>query len=186
VGCPNAIITQGGEEMGENITKIHVESRTIKDFVIDPDHHERTESEEFRATKKRLKEDGHYHCYICGSTENLQVHHRALEYMFTNVADFDKVKEFCEEWDIYGYGKLLKNKPFVSQDDIRNQMVLCQKHHTGEDHENGNTGTGIHSLTFSSWIIQKLCKDGANPVPQSGETGEVAMERVREHESKDA
>lgn len=172
--------------MEEKITKIHFESKTIKDFVIDPDHHERTESSEFRDAKARLKQDGHYKCYICGGTENLQVHHRALEYMFTNVADMDKVKEFCEEWDVYGYGKLLKNKPLTSQDDVRNQMVLCQLHHTGVDHENGNSGTGIHSLTFPSWIIQKLCKDGANPIPQSGETGDMALDRIEKNEDKNA
>lgn len=171
--------------MEEKITKIHVENRTIRDFVIDPDHHERTESAEFRETKRRLREDGHYKCYICGSEEDIQIHHRALEYMFTNVADMDKVKEFCEEWDVYGYGKLLKNKPMTSQDDIRNALALCQMHHTGVDHKNGNSGTGIHSLTFSSWIIQKLCKDGANPIPQNGESGEEALERIKENESHD-
>lgn len=167
------------------MTDIHMESRTLHDAVVDPDHHDRTTSAEFHASVARLKEDGHYQCWICGGSDHLQVHHRALEYMFANIGDLEKVKAFCEEWDVYGYGRLLKARPMLSKDDIRNQMVLCQAHHTGVDHENNNTGTGVHSLTFSSWIIQKLCIEGANPVPQKGETWQQAMERVKEHEHKE-
>lgn len=162
-----------------------MEQKTIHDFAVDPDHADRTESPEFADAKRRLKEDGHYKCYICGGTENLQVHHRAVEYMFANLADWDKVKEFVEEWDIYGYGKLLKNKLLTSKDDVRNQMVLCQEHHTGVDHEDGGGGTGAHGLTWSSWIIQKLARPGCNPVPQKGETFEQAQARIQANQSHD-
>lgn len=165
-------------------TKIHFEQKTLHSFVVDPDHHERSESPTFVEAKKRLKEDGHYKCYICGSTENLQSHHRAGEYMFENIVDYDLLKEFLEEWDIYGYGKLLRNKPITTVDDIRNQMLLCQMHHTGVDHENSGSGTGIHQMDFPSWIIQKLAIKGANPVPQKGETKEQAMARVQANERK--
>lgn len=161
---------------------MHDEHRALTDIVVDPDHEARTESAEFRAAKKRLKEDGHYKCYICGTTEGLQVHHRACEYMFENIVDFDKLKEFVEEWDIYGYGRLLKAKPITSADDIRNQMVLCQEHHTGVDKNDGGGATGIHYLPFPEWIIQKLALDGANPVPQKGETIAQAETRVKAHE----
>lgn len=170
----------------EKMTNLHIESKTLKDFVIDPDHHERTESAEFREVKKRLREDGHYHCYICGTEENIQIHHRALEYMFNNIGDMKKVKDFCEEWDIYGYGKLLKNRPMINCDDIRNMMSLCNAHHTGVDHENNSTGIGVHSLSFSSWIIQKLCLDGANPIPQKGETSDQAIIRIKQYEIKES
>ncbi|MCM3272623.1 hypothetical protein [Paenibacillus elgii] len=162
---------------------VHVEKRTLKDYVIDPEHADREESTEFRQSKRRLKEDGHYQCYICGTQTELQVHHR-VEYMFSNIADFQKVKEFCEEWDIYGYGKLLKNNPITSIDDIRNMMVLCQDHHTGTSDE-VNGGTGIHNLTFSSWIMQKLALPGCNPIPQDGESFEEVMERVRQHQKRE-
>lgn len=165
-----------------NITAEHVEHRTLHDFAIDPDHAERTESPEFREAKRRLHEDGHMKCYICGGTEHLQVHHRACEYMFEAVVDFDLLKEFCEEWDIYGYGKLLKAKPISSPDDVRNQMVLCQAHHTGVDHEDGGGGTGIHAVTFPTWIIQKLALPGANPVPQQGETFAMTQARIKKRE----
>lgn len=163
-------------------TAEHVEHRTLKDFAVDPDHEQRTESAEFREAKRRLHEDGHMACYICQGTENLQVHHRACEYMFAGVVDFDLLKLFCEEWDLYGYGKLLKAKPITSQDDVRNQMVLCQAHHTGVDHEDGGGGTGIHAVTFPTWIIQKLALAGANPIPQQGETFAQAQARIKKYE----
>lgn len=171
----------------KDITKIHIEKKTLHSFVIDPDHYERKESSTFRKAKDRLKEDGHYTCYICGATEELQVHHRAGEYMFENIIDYDLLKAFCEEWDVYGYGRLLKNQPITTVDDIRNSMVLCQDHHTGTSDGNGtgnSIGTGIHQMDFPSWIIQKLAIKGANPVPQDGETTEEAMARVKAHERK--
>lgn len=163
----------------------HMESRTIRDFVVDPDHKQRKESPEFRTAKKRLKQDGHYKCYVCGSTKKIQIHHRAAEYMFRNIVDFNLLKEFCEEWDPFGYGKLLKNQPMISVDDVRNQLPLCEQHHVGIDHEDGGGGTGIHYLTFPSWIIQKIALPGANPIPQQGETFAQAMERIKQFERKE-
>ncbi|UOF90748.1 hypothetical protein LSG31_00250 [Fodinisporobacter ferrooxydans] len=94
------------------------------------------------------------------------------------------MKDFVETFDVYGYGRLLKNQPITSVDDIRNMMVLCQEHHTGVDHENGGSGTGIHELTFPVWLIQKLAKRGVDAVPQSGETLQQATETVREGEQQ--
>lgn len=166
------------------MTDIHVESRTIRDVVIDPDHADRIESATFRKAKERLKEDGHYKCFICGTTDNLQVHHFAVEYMFETIADLVKVKEFVESFDPYGYGHLLRQQPLTSIEEVRCLLVLCQTHHTGVDHEDGNSGTGIHSLTFPSWIIQKLAKDDANPIPQPGETVQQTMDDVKISEVK--
>lgn len=155
----------------------HEMKRSLTEIVIDPTHVERTASAEFERNRARLKEDGHFHCYVCGSTEDLQVHHMA-EWMFANVVDFVKLKQFVEEFDPYGYGRLLKNKPIETVDDIRCLLVLDQKHHTGVDHTDGGSGTGIHEVTFPVWLIQKLAQDGKDPVPQNGETVEQVEKRV--------
>ncbi|WP_010502842.1 hypothetical protein [Paenibacillus elgii] len=162
---------------------IHIEKRTLRTFSVAPEKAEREESAEFRATKHRLKEDGHFCCYICGSTEESQVHHR-IYHMFANLIDFGKLKEFCEEWDIYGYGRLLKTQPITSIDDIRNMMVLCQDHHTGTSDE-VDGGTGIHNLPIGEFMMQKLARPGCNPIPQDGESFEEAMERVRQHQKRE-
>ncbi|KPV60708.1 hypothetical protein QJ48_04010 [Paenibacillus sp. A3] len=162
---------------------VHIEKRTLRVFVVDPDKADREETPEFRAAKQRLKEDGHYRCYICGSTEEMQVHHR-IYHMFANLVDFEKLKEWCEEWDIYGYGRLLKTQPITSIDDIRNMMVLCQDHHTGTSDE-VDGGTGIHNLPIGEFMMQKLALPGCNPIPQDGESFEGAMERVRHHQKRE-
>ena len=158
---------------------MHLEARVIHDIAIDPDHAKRTESEEFRRSKERLRADGHYRCFICGSTENLQVHHLGVEWMFAPMADFTKMKEFLEAFDPYGYGRLLRNTPIESVDDIRNCLVLCQAHHTGVDHQDENSGTGIHDLTFPSWIAQ-LTAPGV--IPQPGQTATDAEKVVEQDE----
>lgn len=153
----------------------HIMKRTLTEVVIDPSHVDRAESPEFRHSKERLKEDGHYHCYTCGTEEDIQIHHRAAEWMFASDVDFAKMKLYCEEYDLYGYGRLLKAKPITSVDDIRNCQALCRAHHIEK-------GTGIHEMTYSAWIMQKLAKDGFDPVPQQGETAEQVLEEMKKIE----
>ena len=152
------------------MVKAHEIKRSLTEVVIDPSHAERTESAEFRRSKKRLKEDGHYHCYICGTTEEIQVHHLA-EYCFATVVDFEKLKAFCEEFDPYGYGKLLKNKPIASIDEVRNCLCLCRSHHIEK-------GTGVHETTLPIWLIQKLAKTGEDPVPNKSENPEEVLKEI--------
>lgn len=168
------------------MTAEHAENRVLHDFAVDPDHADRSDSPEFNASKKRLSEDGHYKCYVCGSDQNIQIHHYHCEWMFANVADWDKVKVAAEAFDIYGYGRLLKNKPITSPDDIRVMMALCQAHHTGVDHQDGGGGTGIHEVSHPTWNAQKIALDGADPVPQPGETFAAALARIQSHEKPEA
>ncbi|KAA0888753.1 hypothetical protein [Oryzomonas rubra] len=137
--------------------------RTLTEIVVVPEHGERTESAEFRRTKKRLKADGHFKCWVCGATEDIEVHHYGGEWSLSNDIDFAKLKEFCEEWDVYGYGRLLKAQPITTVDDIRNAMCLCREHHTSDGNDGVNNG--IHFITFPIWIAQRLAKAGESPVP---------------------
>ena len=140
----------------------HEIRRTLHEIIVDPSHVNRAETPEFRQSKKRLREDGHYKCWTCGTEEEIQIHHRATEWMFANDVDFSLMKEYCEENDTYGYGRLLKAKPITSVDDIRNCQALCRKHHIEKY-------TGIHELTYPAWLMQKLAKVGCDPVPQNEE-----------------
>jgi hypothetical protein len=165
----------------------HTETINLKDMVITPAHADRTASPEFERSIRRLKEDGHYVCWVTGLKDGdrypdgeivkLQVHHVGCEWSLQGFVDFDKLKEFLETFDVYGYGRLMKNIPLTSVDDIRNQMVLGQRHHTGVNHAAGNA-TGIHDLVFPMWIIQAIAKTNDDPVPQQGETIEAAEKRL--------
>lgn len=167
----------------DDIVDTHKITRQLLETVIIPEHKERKESKEFRQSKKRLKKDGHYKCWVCGTEENIEVHHLGCEWSLGNVCDFDKLKLFCEEWDIYGYGKLLKNKSIESPDDIRNLMVLCNEHHQGNSKD--GVANGIHNITFPIWIIQKLCFEEENPVPQDGEDIEKVIQEIDKIEGEE-
>lgn len=156
----------------------HLIERRLTDAAIDPNITTRAESAMFRAAKKRLRTDGHYRCWICGTADDLQVHHYGSEWMYQRVVNFSALQTFCESWDAYGYGRLLHHRPMVSVDDIRNLMVLCRTHHEGTDHGDGGSGTGIHDMTFSTWIMQRLAQPGRNPVPQPGETFAQVLARL--------
>lgn len=137
----------------------HVIRRRLTECVITPEHVHREESAELRRNKARLREDGHWRCWLCGATEALQVHHFAVEWSLWPDADPEKVQQFVETFDPYGYGRLLRNRPLGSPDDIRNLLVLCQACHIGK-------GTGVHAITMPIWLIQGLAKSGEDPVPR--------------------
>lgn len=140
----------------------HLMTKTITERIIDPRHAHRRNTKAFRASKRRLKEDGHYRCYICGSATQPEAHHYGCEWMQEEDVDLDELKAFLLSWDVYGYSHLLQHRPITTVDDVRNLMVLCKPHHV-------ERLTGIHEMTFSWWIMQKLAKQGEDPVPQVGE-----------------
>lgn len=146
----------------EEVVQAHKMVRMLKEIVITPAHAKRKESKEFRASKKRLRQDGHYKCWVCNSTTTLQVHHYGGEWSLQSDFAMDLLKQFLLEWDVYGYSRLMINLPLTTVDDVRNMMVLCQKHHTGKEH-------GIHEITFPVWITQKIAKVGASAVPEGVE-----------------
>lgn len=157
----------------------HVLTRDLHDDVIDPTHaHHRTTSPAFRAAKRRIKADGHWACWVCGTVKALQLHHFLCEWEFKDLVDLARLKDVAEVLDPYGYGRLLRNQPMTDPEDVRNYMVLCQPHHTGVDHADGGSGTGIHELTFNSWMIQKLAQPGLIPIPQPGETFVAVLKRL--------
>lgn len=155
----------------------HETIRHLTEVIITQGHVCRTESTEFLHNKDRLKADGHFKCWVCGSTEDLQVHHFGCEWSLQNVCDFEKLKAFCEEWDPYGYGKLLKNIPIASADDVRNMLVLCLQHRLGGTKD--GVANGIHEITFPAWVIQKLANSSEDPVPQEGEKPEQVLEQIK-------
>ena len=158
--------------MNESGVKISVQShevvRHLTEVVIYPYHAKRAESEEFRKNKQRLKDDGHFRCWVCGKTDGLAVHHFGCEWALADICDFDKLKKFCETFDPYGYGNLLMHRPMSSVDDIRNLLVLCEEHHVGGSKD--GSANGIHEITFPVWLIQKLAKTGEDPVPERKES----------------
>lgn len=142
----------------------HVITRRLIETVNDPAHAERTESPEFRASKARLRQDGHMRCWVCGTTEAIQIHHYGAEWMFAPVVDFAKLKAFLLEWDVYGYSRLLQHQPLTSVDDVRNCMALCREHHCSGSAD--GAANGVHNITFPAWVSQKIVRAGDETVPE--------------------
>ena len=109
---------------------------------------ERVESELFKDNKKRLKRE-QKGCLICGSTEDLEVHHFICAYAMQKEVDYTLLKAMCERFDVYGYASAMQEEPIQSVDDIRNLVLLCEGHHKRADH-------GIHNVPFGNWIMQSV------------------------------
>lgn len=116
---------------------------------------ERVESILFRENKKKLEEEGHSSCFICGSTEQIETHHMMCGYKNRENVDYKALKKMCECFDVYGYGEQMKEIEMTSVDDIRNLVNLCQGHHKRADH-------GIHNIPFADWLMQKVRKEQAD------------------------
>jgi hypothetical protein len=139
------------------IVQGHLDRHTLRESVSVPDHEERGYSAELERGRRLLKKEGKYKCWICGTEELLELHHLFCEFSLSNVCDFDKLWELSQVFDPYGYGKEFAELPVESSSDVRNMLVLCRLHHR-------QTYTGIHNISFSSWIMQKLAKDGVTVV----------------------
>ena len=137
-----------------DITKPHEESRTIHEFIEYPAHEDRTESSEFRANKRRLVRQLDIGCWICGGKESREVHH-IHEWSLWNALDPDKVLDSLHAFDPYGYTHAGGDKPIESPDDLRNLVVICEKHHRG-------VNTGVHDLTMPIWFPQRAVKAGVS------------------------
>jgi hypothetical protein len=111
-----------------------------------PDHPPRTESALFRKTKK------HYHdagatCFICGTADNIEIHHVVIEWAFAGAVDWDKLKADHPDFDWASY-----KEPTDFIDSIYNTIPLCAKHHRAPNH-------GVHHEPYPNWLIQKYVRD---------------------------
>lgn len=149
----------------------HETMHTLTEIIDVPEHVQRKgESAEFRASVTRLKQDGHYRCLVCSATDDVQVHHVYLEWSLSPDADFVKLKQLCERWDTYGYGRLLSHLSITTVDDIRNCVCLCRTHHE-------EPVTGIHNTTMPAWVSQMTTRDDADCIPQDRHDIEKLLEK---------
>lgn len=128
--------------------KEHAMSATISFRIYYPDHPPRTESSTFRATKKHLVEEEHEGCMVCGTHDQLEVHHWFVEWAYSDSVDWDRMKELHPDFD---WKNFKGASDFV--DSEYNCRVLCMKHHRQKNY-------GIHMLPFPIWIEQMHDKKG--------------------------
>lgn len=145
----------------ESVVAAHEIVRHLTEKVLVPEHVKRLEdptAEEYRKNHHILVQEMGLPCWICGSRENLETHHW-FEWSLWNDLDPDQVQETLRLLDPYGFSRHLTD-PITSPDDIRNLVVLCRPHHTGQ-------GTGIHEITWPILLALKAAKSGTQIIPPS-------------------
>lgn len=159
----------------------HEHQVTFHEDVFIPDHTPRKETSTFVKAKKELKASGEYRCAICGDDATIEAHHFFIEKAFELSVQWQQLKDFMtgKTTDFYSHKlnkfvpipkmhpwHLLKyasqgfdwenfdiTKPETFVDSKYNMLPLCSHHHRGSDHS-------IHELTFPSFIIQSMLKEG--------------------------
>ena len=156
----------------KKINQTHEFKDTNKVDVFIPAHPPRITTNLFRRTKQKLmavasifqwnlfREKGR--CWICGQTEAelgspLEAHHLVIERSFIDSPlRWDQLRKDFPKFDWKSFDET-KPEGFVD-DMIAQGLLLCKLHHTGE-------GTGIHSLPFPLWVLQRYLPNGVQFSP---------------------
>lgn len=145
------------------VTQAHELRETLIVDVITPGHAPRETTPLFRRSKRALMAAQHPpRCFICDRTEEelgepLEAHHVGVERSFAEGAiEWDRVKADFPGFD---WATFDPADPYAFVDDMTAQgLLLCKRHHTGK-------GTGIHSLPYPLWRMQRYLKDGTQFTP---------------------
>lgn len=147
--------------------KQHEQTQRDEEYVVFPEHAQRTESTLFRQNKHRLVHEMNLPCFKCAvkhsgspppeAYEHREVHHYLCEWSAFNAVDPTKVQHLLDSgfFDPYGFAAQMKGQPFESPDDIRNLLVLCEKHHR-------DGSVGIHHSTTPEWLSDMTAHDGVD------------------------
>jgi hypothetical protein len=139
----------------------HFKRGTFEEQYWLPAHNKRRETSLFRKNKKFIRDECGAPCWVCGSKQNLEVHH-VFEWAFWNAMNPKKVTNILKAIEFYDedyiskaeksnklrseIDSIVNEKPIIdTPDDIRNLVVFCRKHHRLKY-------TGIHTITFPIWL----------------------------------
>lgn len=147
--------------------KGHPLHRTLDELAWYPPHDPRKASSEYKRVHHRLVYEMDERCWICGITHSaggaMETHHAELEWAAEQAFENDPemlaalVKDF----------ELKLSKPEELRewlDSEGNMLVLCDVHHRG-------ARTGIHSITYPVWKLQRYQHAGGFQFVKGGADG---------------
>lgn len=153
-------------------SETHEQKATLSVDVFLPGHDPRTTTTLFRRTKQKLmalasllvfkpwRAKGR--CFICNQTgdevgQPLEAHHFGVERAFVDAPlRWDLIKM---DFPNFNWADFDPTHPESFVDDMLAQgVLLCKAHHTGKD-------TGIHTLPFNLWLMQKYLPEGTKFTP---------------------
>lgn len=130
--------------------------RTLEEIAFYPPHDPRKASSEYRHVHHRLVVELDEPCWICRIRHSqggaMETHHAELEWAAEQAFENDPamLNQLVEDF------RLKLGRP----DELRewldsegNMLVLCATHHRGPR-------TGIHSITYPVWKLQRYQHDG--------------------------
>jgi hypothetical protein len=143
-------------------TQAHELKQTLTVDVLTPAHEARTTTRLFELSKRQLmKREDPPRCWICRRTADevgpLEAHHAGIERSFAEgEIDWEIVKQ---DFPHYDWTHFDPANPYSFVDDMEAQgILLCKVHHTGK-------GTGIHTLPYPLFVLQRYLKDGVQFTP---------------------
>lgn len=105
----------------------------------------------FHEAHDRLQKLGKLTCWICGTDQQIELHHSTVEFALANGVDVTKFTELYPEFGIKDDETFLQ---WVEGEG--NLTPLCKLHHTGI--------LGVHVLPYPVWLPQRFWrKDLAVP-----------------------
>jgi hypothetical protein len=135
----------------KHVVLAHQARQTLHFVWHYPDHEPRKSDPhygDFQAAKKRLKEQGLWRCVVCGSAEQVQLHHAHVEFSLQNGVDVGRLNE--------ALGLHLGTDEFAAWiDSPGNLEPLCRTHHTGTE--------GVHQLCAPAWEALRVWRRDLPP-----------------------
>jgi len=141
------------------IVEAHYQTVNLSFKVYYPSHELRTTDPHyklFNAARKRIVSSPNFAgCWVCGSKENIQIHHSLVEFAAANAIDLDRFEHLWPELHITDENSLL-----AALESEGNMMALCEDHHISREH-------GIHFIPYPTWVLQRYWQKGL-PEPVKG------------------
>jgi hypothetical protein len=149
----------------------HYQRVTLQEYLLYPEHEQRTASSQYRKTRKRLVDEEDSPCLVCGvrkstlgkkrqnpfAATQMETHHRMVEWALIAAIDLDRFNE-----RVVARFRLRRPDNETYSDDFTqaemeawidhhedNLWVLCDKHHRAPY-------MGIHALSQPTWGPQDL------------------------------
>lgn len=131
-------------------------NRTLHEIAWYPPHDPRKASSEYRHVHHKLVVEMDEACWICGVRHStggkMETHHSELEWAAERAFENDTamLTKLIEDFKL----KLAAPEELRKWlDSEGNMLVLCDKHHRG-------SYTGIHSITYPVWKLQRYEREG--------------------------
>lgn len=143
--------------VADPITAAHVQNVTLHITECIPAHEPRASDPHykyFNEARTRLAALGKLQCWVCGTTEQIELHHSTVEFAFANGVDLTKFEKLYPEFKIESDEDFLK---WIEGEG--NLLPLCKLHHTGI--------MGIHILDYPVWLIQRFYRADLAPAAKA-------------------